>query len=157
VSGESVVEYGELERRATRLARKLRRSGVGSGSRVGVHLKRSIDLVTALIAVMKIGATWVPLDPEHPESRLAAILEDSAAAFVLTNEASCHDLRSSGRIVVVDEAGPIDDSSFEVFDTVSPDATACLLYASNANGQLRGAPLSYRALASVTSAFADEV
>jgi amino acid adenylation domain-containing protein len=81
---EGAESYGELVRRAGRLARSLRALGVGTEVRVGVLLERSLDLVTALVAVLAAGGAYVPLDPAYPASRLAFMLESSAAALLLT-------------------------------------------------------------------------
>ncbi|HYK41880.1 MAG TPA: amino acid adenylation domain-containing protein [Thermoanaerobaculia bacterium] len=82
--GPRDVEYGELNRDANRLARYLRSNGVGPGSIVGVCLERSARTVTALLAIFKAGAAYVPLDPSYPEERLAFMLKDSGAGIVLT-------------------------------------------------------------------------
>jgi amino acid adenylation domain-containing protein len=83
-SGPDVVGYAELNGRANRLARRLRRAGVGADDRVAVSAERGIAQVTALLAVLKAGAAYVPLDPGYPAARLSRMLRDSAPAVVLT-------------------------------------------------------------------------
>ncbi len=82
--GEERIAYGELDRRAGRLARRLRELGVGPEVIVGVCAERSPELVVALLAVLKAGGAYLPLDPAYPAGRLAAMLADSGAPLVLT-------------------------------------------------------------------------
>jgi amino acid adenylation domain-containing protein len=80
--------YGELERSSNRLARHLRRLGVGPETRVGVCLERSPEMVMVLLAVLKAGGAYVPLDLDYPAERLRFILADSAAGVVVTRRAA---------------------------------------------------------------------
>ena len=82
--GETALSYGELDARSSRLARALRERGVGRGSLVGLCLPRDADMVTALLAVLKAGAAYVPLDPEFPQARLDYYAEDAGLALLLT-------------------------------------------------------------------------
>lgn len=76
--------FRELECASNRLAHYLRRLGVRQGSRVGIHLERSPQMIAAILAVLKAGACYVPLDPAYPASRLAFMVADGALGFVLT-------------------------------------------------------------------------
>ena len=78
------ISYGELNRRADLLARRLRPLGVAPGALVGVCVERSVEMVVGLLAVLKAGAAYVPLDPLYPRDRLASMLQDSGAAVLLT-------------------------------------------------------------------------
>ncbi|HVR98350.1 MAG TPA: condensation domain-containing protein, partial [Thermoanaerobaculia bacterium] len=80
------LSYAELGRRAGRLARRLRRLGVGPEVPVGLCLERSADLVAAVLAVLAAGGAYVPLDPASPQERLAWILEDCGAPVLVTEE-----------------------------------------------------------------------
>ncbi|MHC3475569.1 amino acid adenylation domain-containing protein, partial [Streptomyces sp. 7R007] len=80
---DSAVTYGEMERRAERLARRLRSAGVETESVVGLYLPRGIDTVVAILAVWKAGAAYVPLDPEHPVDRVAFTVADSQVSAVI--------------------------------------------------------------------------
>jgi amino acid adenylation domain-containing protein len=79
------VSYGELNRAANRLGRYLRRSGVGVETRVGVCLERSVEMVVAMIGVLKAGGVYVPLDVEYPGERLVLMMEDAGIRTVITN------------------------------------------------------------------------
>ncbi len=77
--GARHLSYAQLEARANRLAHTLRKRGIRQGSFVGIALARSIDMLAALLAVLKTGATYVPLDPQFPAERLAFMAEDARA------------------------------------------------------------------------------
>ena len=104
------LTYGELDRRAEVLARRLRAHGAGRGVLVGVCLPRSAGLVTALLAVFKAGAAYLPLDPEYPAQRLAYMLADSGAPIVVTGAAAGVELPAGGVTVLLAE-DPADDAA----------------------------------------------
>lgn len=81
------ISYAALEQRASQLARHLAWLGVGRGARVGISMPRGIDLVAAMLAVLKTGAAYVPLDPNYPADRIAFIAEDATLALLLTDGA----------------------------------------------------------------------
>jgi amino acid adenylation domain-containing protein len=78
------LSYGELNRRANRLAHYLRGLGVGPGERVALCVERGMEMMVGLMGVLKAGGAYVPLDPEYPEERLRLMLEDSAPVALLT-------------------------------------------------------------------------
>src|SRR5689334_16727370 len=80
------LSYGELERRANQLAWRLRAEGVGCESLVAVCLERSVEMVVAVLGILKAGSAYVPLDPSYPEARLSFMLTDTAAEVVLTEQ-----------------------------------------------------------------------
>ena len=84
---DEVLTYGELGQRVTRLSSFLRSRGVEAGSLVAVCVSRSLDTVTALLAVMHAGGAYVPIDPDHPEARINQILEDVDPPLLLSEEA----------------------------------------------------------------------
>ncbi|MFI6638492.1 amino acid adenylation domain-containing protein [Streptomyces sp. NPDC050504] len=98
--GDRRLTYGELDRRANRLARHLRDRGAGPECLVGVCLPRSVDLVVALLAVLKAGAAYLPLDPELPERRLAFMLADARVPLLVTERSLADRLPRSGADVV---------------------------------------------------------
>ncbi|MCP4660866.1 MAG: AMP-binding protein, partial [bacterium] len=82
VDGDRQLDYGELDRRANRMAHRLRALGVGPEVPVGILLERSAEMVVAMLAVLKAGGIYLPLDPAYPRERLRYIAEDSATAVV---------------------------------------------------------------------------
>src|SRR5690606_8208336 len=83
---ETEISYEELEKRSNRFANYLIEEGVQKGDIVGILMDRSIEMVVALIATMKSGAAYLPLDPLYPEERIEYMLSDSSAKFVITSE-----------------------------------------------------------------------
>ncbi|MGP4105095.1 amino acid adenylation domain-containing protein, partial [Nonomuraea sp. KM90] len=84
VCGPESLTFAQLDRRANRIAHHLLANGAVRGGIVGVHLDRGVELVAALLGVLKAGAAYVPLDPAHPAERLAFLLADTGASLVLT-------------------------------------------------------------------------
>ena len=80
------LSYGELERRANRLAHYLRARGVGPETVVGLCLGRSLELIVGLLAILKAGGAYLPLDPDYPPQRLAFMLADAGARVLITQD-----------------------------------------------------------------------
>jgi amino acid adenylation domain-containing protein len=87
VCGAEQLDYGQLEARANRLARRLRSLGVGPEVRVGLCLPRSLDLVVGILGILKAGGAYVPLDPDYPAERLQYLLDDAGLSVLVTQEA----------------------------------------------------------------------
>src|SRR5229473_291030 len=85
VQGDIEVTYGELNKRANRLARRLRLAGVTLETLVPCCLPRSIEMIVAFLAVLKAGAAYVPIDPAYPEARRNLLLEDAGRDVLLTH------------------------------------------------------------------------
>jgi amino acid adenylation domain-containing protein len=138
--GKESLAYRELDERANRLAHHLAAAGVRTGDLVGLCFERSLDLVVAILATLKAGAGYLPLDPTYPAERLAFALEDSGAAVVLTHTAQAGGLPSSLRIVALDaEAGAIAARSPQRLDLPSdPELPAYVIYTSGSTGRPKG-------------------
>ena len=107
VCGRQSLSYRDLDVRSNRLARYLREQGVGPEGLVGVCMERSVDLVVALLAVLKAGAAYVPLDGTYPAERLKFILQDSRAAVLLTTGNLVDRLADcSSRVICLDRERP---------------------------------------------------
>jgi amino acid adenylation domain-containing protein len=124
--GETLT-YGELDARANRLARHLLASGVRPGDLVAVKFERSAGMLVAILAVLKAGAAYLPLDPTYPAERLAFALEDSGASLLLTREA------------LEAEAEAIAAQSPERPDVLTdPELPAYVIYTSGSTGRPKG-------------------
>jgi amino acid adenylation domain-containing protein len=129
------LTYRELEARAGALARRLLALGAGPGSRVGVALERSLELPVALLATLKAGAAYVPLDPAYPAERLAAMAEDAFGGerpIVLGREETASALEG--------------ESGGDPGVPVSPDDLAYVLFTSGSTGRPKGAMNTHRGI-----------
>ena len=155
------LSHGELDERANHLAHRLRELGVGPEIAVGVCLARGLGMVTALLAALKAGGAYLPLDPDYPAARLAAMI-DSARPAVLLAEADT--LPSLGGAPSARDVPVLclDRDRAEVASRrrpagaappVCPEQTAYLMYTSGSTGRPKAIPISHRAAAySVTAA-----
>jgi amino acid adenylation domain-containing protein len=138
ISGERRLSYGELERRAARLARTLRTLGCGPEVRIGICLERSPELVVAELAVLKAGGAFVPLDPSYPAARLAYQLEDSQAPVLLTRRGPVADQAAQRGIHCLfpheDEGSPGAEAGDLPAPALSADNLAYVIYTSGSTG-----------------------
>ena len=147
VFGASELTYRELNARANRLARRLRELGVGPDVPVAISIARSLELLVAVLAVLKAGGAYSPLDPTYPEERLRLMLEESAAPVVLTKRGTAELLPSSGAHIVF-----LDDEPEEVARlrsdnpsyAGSPDDLAYVLFTSGSTGRPKGVAMPHR-------------
>ncbi|UXA53236.1 non-ribosomal peptide synthase/polyketide synthase [Xanthomonas prunicola] len=101
VDGDNALSYAELDARANQLAHYLIARGIGPEDRVALYLQRGIDLVVALLAVLKAGAAYLPLDPAYPVERLAFMLDDAQPRLLLGHRALAANLPSASAIAAV--------------------------------------------------------
>ncbi|GAA2559946.1 hypothetical protein GCM10010423_72810 [Streptomyces levis] len=136
------VSYGELDAAANQLAHLLRGRGAARGRRVAVLLPRGPRLITALLAVLKTGAAYVPLDPSLPAPRLALLLADSAPVLLLTDEGSSHP-DTQLPVVRVESA---DDTlpATPVPDGAGPEDPAYCIHTSGSTGRPKGVVVPHR-------------
>ncbi|MFJ9773639.1 amino acid adenylation domain-containing protein [Kitasatospora sp. NPDC101157] len=140
------LTYAELDQAADRLAHRLIELGVGPGALVGVYLERSVELVTALLAVMKSGAAYVPIDPIYPPARIGHMLDDSGARLVLTDGTLGAALADFPVTPVLVEPEAPGEPAVAPMDRSTPDAPAYVIYTSGSTGVPKGVQVGHRAL-----------
>jgi amino acid adenylation domain-containing protein len=146
------LTYGELDRRADRLARHLRRLGVGPETRVGLCVQRSLGLVEGLLAILKAGGAYVPLDPRLPAGRLADLVADSGVRVAVVQQQPAPPLPPSVTVVGLEDGD--DESSAPCADGVVGANAAYVIYTSGSTGRPKGVVVSHAAVARLLSATA---
>ncbi|MBV9773028.1 MAG: amino acid adenylation domain-containing protein, partial [Gemmatimonadetes bacterium] len=148
--GERRLSYAELDRRTLRLAHALRARGVRPETPVGVCLERSPEMIVALLGILRAGGAFVPLDPTHPEDRLAYILEDAAVPVLLTQQSLLGRFPAGGAEAIALDTGwdalaaegddaPLDETTF-------PEGLAYVIYTSGSTGRPKGVRVEHRNL-----------
>ncbi|MFJ8623283.1 amino acid adenylation domain-containing protein [Kitasatospora sp. NPDC093550] len=138
------LTYAELNARANRLAHRLRAHGAGPETLVGVRFERGLDLVVALLGVLKSGAGYLPLDPGQPADRLAYILADAGAGLLVTDRSAGGQgpAREGVTTLLLDEAGQ-DWPDTDPAPLASPGNTAYVIHTSGSTGAPKGVPVSH--------------
>ncbi|MYW05523.1 non-ribosomal peptide synthetase, partial [Streptomyces sp. SID3343] len=142
IAGEHRLSYRELGAHADLIGARLARAGVTKGDLVGVCLPRTPHLVATLLAVLRAGAAYVPLDPEYPRDRLEWVIGDAQAPIVVTDRAHEHLLAGASARVVHVDGEPATDAPARAH--TGPDDLAYVLYTSGSTGRPKGVRVTHR-------------
>ncbi|WP_437755167.1 amino acid adenylation domain-containing protein [Sorangium sp. So ce1389] len=152
------ITYGELDRRANQLAQRLQRLGVGPEVRVGICLPRSIEMVAAVLGVLKAGGAYIPIDPSTPRDRIAAMIADAGVRVMLTGEDAVEGVaeRRDLALIRLDPCWACVGGEPEVppAGEPAPEQAAYILYTSGSTGVPKGVVVPHRALAGFVDAAA---
>ncbi|HEV3198054.1 MAG TPA: amino acid adenylation domain-containing protein, partial [Bryobacteraceae bacterium] len=142
------LTYRELEQRTARLARYLRSLGVGPEVRVGICCRRSVEMLVAVLGVMRAGGAFVPLDPTYPVQRLAFLVEDAGVAVILAQAEVVPALPASVMVVQLDRDLSLSPEDGECSELSQPelDSAAYLMYTSGSTGRPKGVMATHRGL-----------
>ena len=135
------LTFAELNTRANKLAHYLRNAGVEAEAPVAVFLERSVDMIVALLGVIKAGSAWVPLDVSYPKERVAYVLEDSKARVVLTHEKWRAVLTDSDCLLISldsDWEQIENESDANPVTTATAESAAYVIYTSGSTGKPKG-------------------
>ncbi|MEL7328707.1 MAG: amino acid adenylation domain-containing protein [Cyanobacteria bacterium J06559_1] len=149
-AGDSLT-YAELNQQANQLARVLCDRGAISGTRVALCLPRSLDMVVGILAVLKSGAAYVPLDPAYPEARLAYCLQDTEPQLLVTHR-SVTLPASSVPCLYLDEVAVNAELTENLEVVAQPEDLAYIIYTSGSTGNPKGVMVSHRNLVHSTTA-----
>ncbi|MVO98203.1 non-ribosomal peptide synthetase [Paenibacillus lutrae] len=148
--GERAYTYSELNERANRFARELVRCGVAPRAKVALLLLRSPDMIAAILAVLKAGAVYVPIDPQYPEERILYMLQDTKAQVIVTEAATMEmGARIAGDSIDVISMDVLDarwagESGTDLDIDGSADDLAYIMYTSGSTGKPKGIMTTHR-------------
>ncbi|MEG4292485.1 amino acid adenylation domain-containing protein [Microcoleus sp. C2C3] len=149
VFGQQKLTYQELNAQANQLAHYLQKLGVKPGVLVGICVERSVSMVIGLLAILKAGAAYVPLDTDYPQERLAFIIEDTQISVLLTTQKLTDAIpKHQARVVCFDT----DADAIALFSQqnpiaeVTPDNLAYVIYTSGSTGKPKGVAVTHRAV-----------
>lgn len=144
--------YSDLRRRADRLAKYLVTRGVGPGVLVGVYLNRSDQMVIGLLAILRAGAAYVPLDPSYPAQRISYVVQDSGIEVVLTETRLLERLPvDSAQVLCIDHVEA--DQKLELtLPPVATESPAYVIYTSGSTGKPKGVSIPHKAVSNVLCA-----
>ncbi|MCA1682473.1 MAG: amino acid adenylation domain-containing protein [Actinobacteria bacterium] len=153
-SGTNRITYGELDRRSNQLARRLQALGLRPGMPVGICLERSIDLLVAMLGVLKAGAAYVPIEPTYPPQRQEFMLADAKAPVLLTQERYLGAVDPRGAEVLCLDR---DRGSYEALgdgplgNAADPETLAYVIYTSGSTGRPKGVKIRHRSVSNLIS------
>jgi len=153
--GEEELSYRELNRRANRLARHLRELGVGPEAIVGIFAERSLETLVGLLAVLKAGGAYLPLDPRYPSERINFMIEDARARVILTQSRLLDRLpNTAARAVCLDADWPVisRESNENLQARATPDNLAYVIYTSGSTGWPKGVLVAHRGVTNMIAA-----
>lgn len=157
--GDEQLTYAQLDRESNRLARLLVERGVEPGTPVGISLDRSLELITAMLATLKAGSAYVPLDPAYPPQRRAYMIADAGLKLVLTRaDLAAGITETDCELLLLDiERETIDAMSAEPLAPQSgPRDLAYIIYTSGSTGEPKGVEVEHRGLVNHALAFASK-
>ena len=161
-TGETLT-YQQLNQQANRIAHYLSLQGITTGTRVGLCLERSTDMVASLLAVLKVGGIYVPLDPSHPAKRSHYIIEDAQIELLITTKRIAEQslVATTASTLCLDEKADLirlqstnNISSTTPLELTQSESIAYILYTSGSTGQPKGVPICHRSLTNFLASMA---
>ncbi|RNB58932.1 amino acid adenylation domain-containing protein [Brevibacillus gelatini] len=139
--------YAELNQRANQLAHRLLAWGVQPDTLVGICLERSPEMIVAFLGVLKAGAAYVPIDPAHPQERIAYMIEDSQASVLLTQQSLQDRLPAdSSQVICLDSGELANEPTANVTTSVSEHNLAYVIYTSGSTGLPKGVMIEHHSV-----------
>jgi amino acid adenylation domain-containing protein/non-ribosomal peptide synthase protein (TIGR01720 family) len=160
ISGWTAHSYAELNGRANQLAHALRALGIGPEVAVGIFLERSLELLVAVLGVLKSGGAYVPIDPDYPADRVSFMLQDIRVAAVVTERRLADRLdAASAPLLLLDEDGPAlaEHSRKNPAPLATPASLAYAIYTSGSTGLPKAALIEHRSLSLYAADFAERL
>ncbi|HWZ12245.1 MAG TPA: amino acid adenylation domain-containing protein [Acidobacteriaceae bacterium] len=146
----------ELDMQSNQICSMLRNNGIGSGQLVGIYIERSTEMLIAILGVLKAGAAYVPLDPLYPKERVAAILEETEMAMLLTLDRHLDALPASIPTVSLDRAEWRKEDA-RAPEAVAADSLAYVIFTSGSTGKPKGVEITHRSVVNLLLGAAEEI
>lgn len=143
---EQSISYQELAQQANNIAAHLYKQGVKAGDFVGICLQREPQLLASILAILQLGAAYVPLDPSLPKERLQYILQDSQTKVCVTATPYLAQIEGAAKLLCLDNLPPLSEQAIN-FPAIQADDLAYLLYTSGSTGQPKGTMIEHLGLA----------
>ncbi|MEH1099580.1 amino acid adenylation domain-containing protein [Micromonospora sp. CPCC 205561] len=145
--GDATLTYGELDDRSDRLAARLGELGTRADTVVGIHLPRGTDLVVAMLAVLKAGGAYLPLDPAYPAERIGDMIRDAEPVVVLTDADLAPRLpRTAATVLVADLANGRPRVAYPPAVPLGGENLAYVIYTSGSTGRPKGVAVTHRSV-----------
>ncbi|MFI1914793.1 amino acid adenylation domain-containing protein [Nocardia sp. NPDC020380] len=155
--GDRELTYRELDSASNRLARRLARQGVGPEDRIGLLLPRSMDAFVAVLAVVKTGAAYVPLDPAQPDGRLAFILDEADPVLCITTGRLADRLRDRDLVLIDQLPDDHESAATGAWPCHPPSAAAYVIYTSGTTGVPKGVTVAHTGIANLVAGHIDSL
>ena len=154
-----VLTYRELNQRANSLGAYLRENGVANDTIVGIMQERSAEVLIAILAVLKAGGAYIPIDPSYPDDRIEYMLEDSNAEFLLTDEKQIQRIKTDKKVINIKlNNKEIYGKNEENFENISePEDLSYLIYTSGSTGTPKGVMLTQQNLSNFYHAMIENI
>lgn len=144
---EQRFTYSELNSRSNQLAHFLQKNKVGSETKVGVYLERSLEMIISILGILKAGGAYVPIDPAYPQDRITYILEDSEVPILISKSNIIFNLPKHNRkLVLLDNDWTLitQESKENTISNVTPENLAYIIYTSGSTGKPKGVMVEHR-------------
>ena len=141
--GREDMTYQELEARSNQLAHELRSQGLGIDDRVGLMVERSFEMIVGMLAILKAGAGYVPIDPGYPIHRIEYMLADSQAKLLLTGPTITEELDFAGKILNIQDKSLYQGPTTSLENINTADHLAYIIYTSGSTGKPKGVMIEH--------------
>lgn len=139
------LTYSELNQKANQLAHHLIKNNISKNDLVGIMTTRSLEMVIGLLAILKIGATYIPIDPSYPEERVLYLINNSKAKTLLVDNKTCNNIENTYKInISLDNNFYLTENVDNLDVEISPDSLMYLIYTSGSTGNPKGVMLTHK-------------
>lgn len=157
IAGKDRLSYAQLLRDSNSIGVALQGLGIRAGDRVAVHLRRSVDLVAAILGTLAVGAVYVPIDRKYPVGRVQSLVKISGARCLLVDEPPAFEVDENCQLLPVRQALEGDVTVFASSMEIPADALAYIIFTSGSTGTPKGVSIQHGALANFVSGFVERV